>query len=121
MLDDPVPLLLVDHLPPAVRQHARGARVQDEEARVSEVTVERPAARGRLTIPPVGEPAKERSCVTLVFDLRERSVLLELRWREVAQMLVEPVGHERACDPGLPPARSAHLLDPEPRDVPVVV
>src|SRR6187551_3217104 len=91
MVDDPVPFLVVDHLPPTVRQHARGARVQDEEARVSEVTVEGPAARGRLTIPRVGEPAKERSRLPLTFHLQERRVLLELGRGEVAEMLVEPI------------------------------
>ena len=36
-------------------------------------------------------------------------------------MLVDPVGHERAGDPVVPPRLPAHLLDPAPGDVPVVV
>ena len=36
-------------------------------------------------------------------------------------MLVDPVGHEGAGDARLPPRLGAHLFDPAPRDVPVVV
>jgi hypothetical protein len=36
-------------------------------------------------------------------------------------VLIEPVGHERAGDPFVPPRQGAHLLDPRLRDVPVVV
>ena len=36
-------------------------------------------------------------------------------------MLVDPVGHERAGDPRVPPGLRPHLLDPLPGGVPVVV
>jgi hypothetical protein len=45
---------------------------------------------------------------------------VELRRREVAEMLVEPVGHEGSRDPGVPPRVRTDLLQPLPRDVPVV-
>ena len=45
----------------------------------------------------------------------------ELRRRQVADVLVEPVRHEGAGDALLPPVGGAHLLHPGLRDVPVVV
>ena len=61
VVDDPVPLLLVDHLAAAVGEHARGARVEDEEPRVAEVAVVGPAARGRLAVPLAGGLAEARA------------------------------------------------------------
>jgi hypothetical protein len=51
VIDDPVPLVVIDHLTAAVREHPRGTRVEHEQASIAEVSVERPAARRRLMIP----------------------------------------------------------------------
>ena len=47
-------------------------------------------------------------------------LLLQLGRRQVSEMLIEPVGHERARDPRVPPRLGAGVLEPLPRDVPVV-
>ena len=43
VVDDPVPLRLVDHLAAILVEHAGGARVEHEQPRVAEVAVIRPA------------------------------------------------------------------------------
>ena len=75
VVDDPVPLVVVDHLAPAVDEHARRARVEHEQARVAEVAVERPAARRRLAVPRVGEPPKQRAGVLVALTCSKRLVL----------------------------------------------
>ena len=114
VLDDPVPLLLVDHVAPAVGEHARRARVEHEQPRVAEVAVERPAARRRLAVPLVRELAAAAGRRRRPPATRWSSRLLgELGRREVAEVLVDPVRHERAGDARLPPRLAR--ASPRPR------
>ncbi len=91
-----------------------------KQARASEVAVVRPPARGRLAIAHARERSKPQPGVLVALHLREHLLLGELGWRQVAEMLVQPVRHERARDPFVPPGKRAHLVDPRLRDVPVV-
>ncbi len=121
VVDQPVPLVLVDHLPTAVAEHAGGAGIDDQQPRLAEVAVEGPAGGGGLAVPEPRRLAEPRAAVLVALDEAEQLLLGELRRREVADVLVDPVGHERAGDPVVPPRPCAHLLDPAPGDVPVVV
>jgi hypothetical protein len=121
MLDQPVPFLFVDHLALFVAENAGGARVDDEESRVAEVPVEGPAGGGRFAVPAARPLAEAGAAVSIGLHLGQQLFLGEFGRREVADVLVDPVGHERAGDPGVPPGPAAHLGYPFPRDVPVVV
>ena len=121
VLDDPVPLLLIDHLATPFGEHARGTRVDDEEPGVAEVAVVGPAARGRLPIAPARELPQTRTGIIVALDEVEHLLLGELGRRQIAEVLVDPVRHERARDPRVPPRLFAHLLHPLPGDVPVVI
>ena len=51
---------------------------------------------------------------------RVQLLLVELGRRQVPEVLVDPVRHERARDAAVPPRLAAGVLDPLPGDVPVV-
>ena len=122
VLGDPLPLLLVDHVALAVGEHARGARVDHDEPRAAEVAVEREAAR---------RPARDRPRVRTRAggarrrrrrgELGEQRLLGQLGRAQVADVLVDPVRHERAGDALVPPGRGADVAHPGLGDVPVVV
>src|SRR5215216_4705131 len=118
---DPGPLLGVEHGAMVFREHPSGARVHHDQAHVSEVAVVAPAGARDLPVGPVGELAQHAGCIFRLLHLREQLVLLELLRGEVAEMLVDPVRHERSDDALLPPGLGSHLAHPCPRGVPVVV
>ena len=121
VLDDPVPLVGIDHVAPPFDENAGRARVDHQQPRTAEVAVVGPAARRRLAVAHECEVAQPRTRVVVCLHDRKHLLLGELRRREVAEVLVQPVGHEGAGDALLPPRQSAHLVDPGQRDVPVVV
>src|SRR5947209_11284008 len=59
-----------------------------------------------------GERSQQVGAVLGARDLAEELVLGELARREFAEVLVDPVGHERSGYPLLPPRLCAHLTDP---------
>ena len=103
VIDDPVPLLRVHHLPSVVGQHACRPRVEDEQAGVAEVAKVRPPACSGLAVAHVGESAEPGARVLVLLHELEHRFLCELGWRQIAQVLVDPVRHEGTGDPGLPP------------------
>ena len=121
VLDQPLPFFVVDHLALLVAEDTGGARVDDEQPRIAEVTVEGPSGCGRLAIPSARPLPQTRAGVGIALHVPEQFLLGELGRREIADVLVDPVGHEGAGDAGVPPGRAAHLGDPGPGDVPVVV
>ncbi len=104
-----------------VVEHARRARVDDEYPRAPEVAAAGPPGGRRLAVGTFGELLES---ATEIAGRRDRGqvepLLLELRGREVAQVLVQPVGHEGTGDPVVPPRRRPYVLEPPPGDVPVV-
>jgi hypothetical protein len=79
VLDDPVPLGLVDHLAALLVEDPGGARVDHEQARVAEVTVVRPAGVRRLAVPAAGGLAQPRPRVLVCPDEWQQLLLGELR------------------------------------------
>ena len=79
------------------------------------------AARRRLAVDRAGELAQARAAVLGRARARRAALLGQLRRGEVADVLVEPVRHERAGDALVPPRRRAHVAHPGLGDVPVVV
>ena len=69
VLDDPVPLLGVDHVAAALGEHARRARVDHDQPRAPEVAVEREAARRRLAVDGVRELAQARAAVLVAAEI----------------------------------------------------
>src|SRR4028118_1281897 len=68
----------------------------------------------------VEELAKERPRIVGVLDLLEKLISFEFLGREVAEVLVNPVGGEASEDLLVPRGKGSHLLDPGFGDVPVV-
>src|SRR5215211_3451076 len=120
-LDDPGPLLVIEHGAVALLQYAPRSRVHHDETDPAEVAVVAPARTGDLAVRPVGELAQDAGRVLGLLYLLEEPVLLQLPRGEVAEVLVDPVGYESPYDALLPPRRGAHLTDPGLRGVPVVV
>jgi hypothetical protein len=121
MVDDPVPLFLVDHLATTFAEDACSTRVDHEQSRVAEVAIVRPAARARLAVAHACELPQPRAGVIIAPNERQHRLRGELGRREVSDVLVDPVRHDRARDAGVPPRLVAHLGDPTPGDIPVVV
>ena len=120
-LDDPLPFLPVHHVAVVVVEHAGGPGVDDDHPRSPEVPAARPPRGRRLAIRMLGERLQLRADVAVGGDRRSvHRLLLQLGRRQVSEVLIEPVGHERAGDPRVPPRLGAGVLEPPPRDVPVV-
>src|SRR5215207_8539065 len=115
---DPTPLVGVHHQAAAPLQHPSAAGIYHYQPRVAEVPVKAPTGSCGLPVRSIGELAEERSRVVCRLDLLEEVVPFELPGREVAEVLVDPVGGVRADDLFVPPGMGAHLLDPGLGDVP---
>ena len=115
VVDDPLPFVRVDHVPVPVGEHAGCARVDHEQARPPEVAVVRPPARGRLAIAHARERPQAFTRVLVALHLREHRFLGQLGRRQVAEVLVQPVRHEGARHPLVPPGQRAHLRRPRTR------
>jgi hypothetical protein len=118
---EPLPLLVVEHEALALAEHPARATIDPDEARAAEVAAEAPAAALPRAVRLEREAAEERPGVVRLLRPFEDLVLAKLRRREVPEVLVEPVGHERAHDPLVPPRLRPHPRHPVVRDVPVVV
>ena len=99
---EPAPLLLVHHLPPAAAQHAALAAVEHHQARAAEVAGEAPQPAA-LALGLGRELAQHRPRVVRVAHVAVDLVALERGRRLVAEVLIDPVGGQRARDPFLPP------------------
>src|SRR5215207_9216083 len=121
LLLNPGPLVIVEHGAFAFVEHASSARIHHDQAHVPEVAVEAPAGARDLPVSFVGELAKGAGRVLCLPHPSEEIVLFELLRGEVAEVLVDPVRHERPDDALLPPRVGAHLAYPGLRGVPVVV
>ena len=123
LLLDPAELLLADHRVPAVGEDPAAPRVDDQEADPAEVAPERPhRALGPvgLAVRRLGEGPEDLLAVGDVPDGRERRVRAQQVGREVAEVLVDPVGHEGRGDPLRPPVGRLHVQAPGVGGVPVV-
>ena len=69
---------------------------------------------------PIDELAKEGPRVIGLFDLLKKLVSFEFLGREIAEVLVDPVGGEASEDLLVPRGMGSHLDDPGLGDVPVV-
>ncbi len=117
---DPPPLVVVHHVPLSVREHAGGAGIDHQHPRAAEVAEVRPARGRRLPVDLVREAPQALADVALVHGRGEQGLGGQLGGCQVAEVLVHPVGHERAGDAVLPPRLPPRIGDPLPRDVPVV-
>src|SRR4029079_2448417 len=86
-----------------------------------EVAAEAESRMAVLELGVLGEVADRGAAVTPVAKLRVDVVLSELRLREVAEALIDPVGHQPADDPPLVPVGLALLVEPGLRGLPLVV
>jgi len=120
MLDDPVPLLVVDHRAVPLFQHPAGARVHEDRPGAAEVAAEAPADPVAGGLRPGGELAQGFGRVDVPAHLPVEVVFVEGRRREVAEVLVDPVAHDPGDGAPMPPGLLPHLLQPGARDVPVV-
>ena len=117
---DPLPLAVVDHVAAAVREHAGRTRVDHQHPRAAEVAVARPPRRRRVAVGLTRVRPQRLADVLAGRGPRVQLLLVELGRRQVPQVLVDPVRHERAGDAAVPPRLAAGILDPLPGDVPVV-
>ena len=122
MLGDPLPFLLVDHVPSPLDRHTGRARIDHQRDGSVRSRGSRPTwlaadsrSHCRASVRKRGPPSSSSLQV-----VQER-LLRQLGWRQVSEVLVQPVRHEGSRDPLVPPRQPAHLLDPGVGDVPVVV
>src|SRR5205823_4858057 len=108
-------LFLVDHLAAPVAEYAGGAGIDDEQPRVAEVAVEGPAGSGRFAIPSARQLAKAGACVVVALDEPKQLLLGELGRGEIPDVLVDPVGHERAGDACRPTTQARASPQPSSR------
>jgi hypothetical protein len=125
LLGQPLRLVLVQHAALARLQHARTPGVHHDQARPVEVPRVAPPIRLRIGVGGRGEAVQQLGDVvdpTLaqLQHLTPDVVSRPFARREVAEVLVDPVGSEAAYDPLLPPRRRPHLLAPVGGGVPVV-
>ena len=121
VLLDEAPLLLVDHAALAGVEHPARARVDHHEPRRTDVAAVAPARPLDLAVGLEDVVAENLARVVRLPHARVDAVLVELAWRQVPEVLVDPVGHQAAHDPVVPPAPRAHVGDPRLRRVPVIV
>ncbi len=121
VLLDPGPLVVVDHRAAALLEHPAGAGVDHDQACVAQVAAVAPARAADVAVPLDGELAQDLLAVVDRLHALQQLVLLVGRGGEVAEVLVDPVGHQRPDDVLLPPVGGMHLLEPGGGDVPVVV
>ncbi len=117
----PLPLGLVEHRARSRVEHAARARVDHHQAGVAQVAVEAPARAVGLAVGLHGEVAEDGSRVVHLVHAPEHLVVGEVAWAQVADVLVDPVRHQRADDVLVPQRAGPHLLEPGGGDVPVVV
>ena len=106
LLLDPLELGLAHHRPAAVGQDPAAAGIDDKKAHASNVPSIRPhGALGSIgfAIGRLGEGPEDRLPVWHGPDGAIRLIGGQPFGREIAEMLVDPVRHERAGDPLLPP------------------
>ena len=103
VLDDPLPLLVVHHVAASIGEHPCGAGVDDQHARPPEVAEVRPPRGGRFTVGMLGEPLQRLPDVTAGGGGAVQRLRGQLRRCQIPEVLVDPVGHERAGDPVVPP------------------
>src|SRR5829696_925901 len=120
MFFDPAPLTSIYHRALASLQNPPAAGVQHHQPRVTEVSMEAPSGPRGLSVSLVGELEKDRSCVFGFLDLLKKTILGKLGRREVAEVLVDPVGDVSTGDLLVPPRIGSYLLNPRLGDVPVV-
>ena len=100
---------------------AAGARVDDDEPRRAEVAAEAEPRMPVLLVGLLGQVADRLAAVARRRGLLVGLVLVELGRREVAEVLVDPVGHQAADHAALVPVGLAHLVEPGLRGLPLVV
>ena len=121
LVPDPVALFVVEDRAAVLLEHAAAAVVHDDHARPAEVAAEAPLDARAVVVRAFRVVDDDLGRVLAVLaHLVPRPVLGELGRREVAHVLVEPVGGEAGDEALLPPLLLLHLLDPGARDVPVV-
>jgi hypothetical protein len=120
---DPLELLVADHRPAVVVEDPPAARIDDQQPHPAEVATVRPHRALRavgLAVGVLGEGPQEALGVVRFADLPEGVVGGEAGGTQVAEVLVDPVRHQTAGDPLLPPVGRLHVRPPGVRGVPVV-
>ena len=103
-LGDPFPLRLVDHQPlGVVRHHPAAARVDHHDPHAAEITADAPPDACGPAIRAMSEITEHGRRVVDLPHLTPHLVGVQFGGRKVAKVLIEPVAHERADDPGAPP------------------
>ena len=94
LLADPLPLLVADQAPSPGGHVPARARVDDDQPRVAHVAREAPAAVAALASLRVHVRGQQLRGVARLPDLAEQLGALEVRGREVAEVLEHPVGRQ---------------------------
>ena len=118
---EPFPFRVVEHGAPLLVEHPADARVEHDQPGRAEVAAVAPA--GPIALPR-SLAANRRSTSQPSSASRTRCEQLALAQqlrREVADVLIEPIGGDARRLALGPPVELAHILDPGLRDVPVVV
>ena len=119
---DPLPLLVAHDLPVAGLELPAGPRVEHDQPRRAEVAAEAEARLPRLLVGLLRQLADQLAAVASHrADRLVGLVLGELSRREVAEVLVDPVGHQPADHPVRVPVGLALLVQPGLRRLPLVV
>ena len=120
---DPLEFGVADHRSTPVGEDPAAARIDDQQPDRPEIAPIRPhrtlGAVG-FEVGGLGESAQRRLGVGNAPDGGVHLVGRQPGERHVAEVLVDPVRHERARDPRLPPVGLLHLATPGMRRVPVV-
>ena len=121
VLDDPVPDFARRTSRARSSVSTRAARESMKIARTPSMSRQKlqrvPAAVVSISLAQLAQGLRR---VRVAPHLRVELVLVELARREVAEVLVDPVAHDPADGPLVPPVLAVHLLVPGARDVPVV-
>ena len=112
MLDDPAPTHPHQSCPAAPHQGRAPPANRAPAPRPTKITVIRPPTRRGLSIQHV-QAREARAGILVLEDSIEQRLLGQFRRRQVAQMLVDPVRHERGRDPLVPPGQQH--ASPPPR------
>ena len=120
---DPIELGVADHGSTTVSEDSAAARIDDEQPdrpKIPPVGPHRALGPIRLPVRRLGEHPQGGLGVGQATRDLVHLVGLEAGRRQVAEMLVDPVRHQRAGDPLLPPVGLLHVEAPGVRGVPVV-